>query len=285
MRNGKMKRFIRIFFSFATLSLTMVLVVGIRSQALGEQEPFTNSIGMKFVSIPAGSFLMGSNNGHSDERPVHKVTLTRSFFMQTAEVTQGQWKRVMGNNPSNFKSGKMVFTRSPAPQKVVCDDDCPVERVSWNDAQQFIRKLNQMEGTNKYRLPTEAEWEYACRAGTTTSYSWGEQNPVIEFEPSNGARFDAYALLIGPYSVGAYAPNPWGLYDMHGNVWEWCQDWYGEYPGKDVTDPSGPSSGERRVLRGGSWRSDAGFMRSANRVRLNPDGGGVNCGFRIAKDF
>ena len=204
-----------------------------------------SSIGMEFIPIPPGSFMMGSpsnESGRYDNEKQHRVTLTKGFHMQTTEVTQRQWKAVMGNNPSNFKN---------------CGDNCPVEEVSWNDVQDFIRKLNQREGGSKYRLPTEAEWEYAARAGTTTRFSFGDDE----------GRLGEYAWYSGnsgrkTHSVGQKTPNAWDLYDMHGNVWEWCQDWYGDYPSGSVTDSIGPSSGSRRVIRGGSWGNKPPGLRS-----------------------
>jgi len=223
-----------------------------------------NDLGMRFMLIPAGSFMMGSPSSErerdSDERQ-HKVKLTKGFYMQTTEVTQGQWKAVMGNNPSKFNG-----------------DDRPVEKVSWNDVQAFMRKLNNKEGTEKYRLLTEAEWEYACRAGSTTRFCFGDSD----------GQLGKYAWYSGNSSskthpVGQKKPNAWGLYDMHGNVWEWCQDWYGDYPSGHVTDPKGPSSGSYRVGRGGGWGGDAGYCRSARRGRYTPGGGGSNLGFRLAR--
>jgi len=198
------------------------------------------------------------------EHPQHRVTISKPFYMQATEVTQDQWKRVMGSNPSNFKN---------------CGDNCPVERVSWNDVQEFIGKLNQMEGGNKYRLPTEAEWEYACRAGSTTRFCFGNDKD----------RLGEYAWYRGnsrkrTHRVGEKQPNSWGLHDMHGNVWEWCQDWYGDYFSGSVTDPKGPSSGSGLVLRGGSWRGDARDCRSAFRTRGEPSGRNELIGFRLARN-
>jgi len=221
---------------------------------------FTNSTGMTFVQIPAGTFMMGSPssepNRASDETQ-HRVTLTKPFYMQTTEVTQGQWKAVMGNNPSHFNS---------------CGDSCPVEQVSWNDCQEFIRKLNQREGNGAYRLPTEAEWEYACRAGTTGPY-YTDLDRAGWYSGNSNNR---------THPVAQKTPNAWGLYDMHGNVYEWCQDWFGDYPGGSVTDPKGSSSGGSRVIRGGSWRLYARNCRSAYRCYNTPDVRNNNNGFRVA---
>ena len=202
----------------------------------------------------------------------HRVTLTKGFFLQTTEVTQGQWKAVMESNPSHFTS---------------CGDDCPVEKVSWNDVQDFIRKLNRMKEKRKYRLPTETEWEYACRAGTKTPFSYGrclstDQANYHGDSPLNGCSKGKDRKKTLP--VGSLSPNAWGLYDMHGNVWEWCQDRYGKYPSNFVTDPEGPSSGSVRVTRGGSWLHDAGRCRSSNRSRTDPDDKFFDLGFRLACD-
>ncbi|MCG2759234.1 MAG: formylglycine-generating enzyme family protein [Desulfobacteraceae bacterium] len=230
----------------------------------GPGKEFVNSIGMKFVLIPAGSFMMGSPSSEperdSDENQ-HRVTLTKGFYMGVTEVTQGQWREIMGSNPSNFKG-----------------DNLPVEQVSWNDCQEFIRKLNLQEGGNKYRLPTEAEWEYACRAGSTSRFCFGDSDGSLEqyaWYNSNSSN--------KTHPVAQKKPNEWGLYDMHGNVWEWCQDWFGDYPSGHVADPDGPSSGSFRVRRGGSWFSYAGVCRSASRHDGTPGGRGGHLGFRLAR--
>jgi formylglycine-generating enzyme required for sulfatase activity len=204
----------------------------------------TNKAGIEFVLIPAGSFMMGSTNGDADERPVHKVTIEYPFYMGKYEVTQAQWQAVMGNNPSHFKD---------------CDN-CPVEQVSWDDAQGFIRKLNQMNDGYRYRLPTEAEWEYACRAGTTGDYGAGNLSEMAWHFENSGSK---------THAVGSKQPNAWSLADMHGNVWEWCEDWYHQtYSGAPTDGTAWLSGGEQRaarVRRGGSWYHYATYLRSANR--------------------
>jgi formylglycine-generating enzyme required for sulfatase activity len=237
---------------------------------------FTNSLGMRFVLIPAGSFMMGSparEPQRFDDERQHRVSISRAFYMQITEVTQGQWYEVMGDNPSHFKN---------------CGDDCPVEKISWYDVQSFIRNLNQREGTKKYRLPTEAEWEYTCRAGTNTPFFFGECLSTDE------ANYDGNCPMPGcpkgrnreePIPVANFPPNAWGLYGMHGNVWEWCQDWYGPYPLDSVTDPTGSPSGEKHVLRGGSWRCCAKCSRSANRGLGFPGCRNNYFGFRVARTF
>jgi formylglycine-generating enzyme required for sulfatase activity len=201
------------------------------------EEVITNYPDMKFVYIPPGTFMMGSppeEKGRYDRETLHEVTLTKGFYLQTTQVTQAQWKAVMGNNPSRFQG---------------CDD-CPVETVFWNDVQDFIRKLNQREGKDIYRLPTEAEWEYTARAGSTTGYCFGDDESLL----SEYAWYDKNSENK-THPVATRKPNAWGLYDMHGNVWEWCEDRYGDYPSGKVTDPVGTSDGSFRVLRGGGWFS------------------------------
>ena len=231
---------------------------------------FTNSIGMKFVWIPPGSFMMGSPNEESGRNPdetQHKVTLTKGFYMGVYTVTQEQWKEVMGNNPSNFKGEKNL----------------PVEMVSWDDCQDFIKKL--LEKDKKfYRLPTEAEWEYACRAGTTTPFHFGEtistkqSNYNGEFVYGKGEK-GAYRKMTMP--VGSFPANAFGLYDMHGNVWQWVLDWPEKAWQKEVVDPQGPDTGKLRVVRGGSWSVFPGDTRSASREWIGPHDRSRHCGFRI----
>ena len=239
----------------------------------GPGDRFTNSLGMAFVYIPRGEFMMGSPSnepGRDDDETQHRVTLTKGFYMGTTEVTQGQWKAVTGSNPSRFKD---------------CGDDCPVEKVSWNDVQAFIQKLNRREGET-YRLPTEAEWEYAARAGTTTPFTYGRclstnqanYNGDYPLEGCGKGEDRSRTIPVGSLN----APNAWGLHDMHGNVWEWCADWYGDYPSGSVIDPAGPLAGSDRVLRGGSWSSIAGYCRSAYRGYGTPSRRGNNGGFRLA---
>jgi formylglycine-generating enzyme required for sulfatase activity len=209
----------------------------------------TNSLGMKFVLIPAGELQMGSANGFEDEKPVHTVRISQAFYLGKHEVTQAQWQAVMGSNPSQFAG----------------DPQRPVERVSWDDVQAFVQKLNAREGGAQYRLPTEAEWEYAARAGSQTAYSFGDDAAQL-------GQYAWYDKNAGgtTHPVGQLQPNAWGLYDMHGNVWEWVQDWYGAYPAAAAVDPAGPAAGSYRVIRGGSWFYDAGGCRSAFRHRVDP---------------
>ena len=203
-----------------------------------------NTIDMKFVRIEEGEFMMGSD-GYGSVQPVHKVKISKPFYLGTYPVTQREWKAVMGENPSAFKG-----------------NDLPVERVSWNDVQEFIKKLNQKEGADMYRLPSEAEWEYACRAGTTTWYSFGDDESKLgdyAWYDSNSGR--------KTHPVGQKMPNPWGLYGMHGNVWEWVQDLYHSNCNGAPTDGSAweSGSGSGRVSRGGGWYLDARRCLSAYR--------------------
>ena len=229
---------------------------------LGAEEPFSiaeNSIGMKFVLIPPGKFIMGDE----DEGPEHEVTLTKGFWIGKYPVTQAQWEEVMQNNPSHYRS-----------------NDRPVDSVSWYDVQEFIERLNGMENLeNHYRLPTEAQWEYACRGGTSTEYCFGDSEEELE----EYAWYDDNSR-DKTHPVGQKKPNAWGLNDMHGNVWEWCQDCYGDYPSNylgSITDPQGPSSGSNQVLRGGCWGFNAWYCRSAYRIRRFPRYRNWYVGFRL----
>jgi len=256
------------------ISIRLERVVAERPAVSGQAgQKFTNNLGMEFVYIPPGSFMMGSpssESGRDNDEKQHRVTLTRGFYMQTTEVTQGQWVEVMGTKPW---SG----------EKYVRDDPGnPAAYVSWNNCRDFIRKLNQMEGGNKYRLPTEAEWEYACRAGSSTRFCFGDSDSRL----GDYAWYDKNAWNVGEkyaHKVGTKRPNAWGLYDMHGNVYEWCQDWSGDYSSDSVTDPTGPSSGSYRVNRGGSWSHGAGSCRSADRGGLEPGRRGDDLGFRLSR--
>ena len=228
---------------------------------------------LELVLIPAGEFMMGSKykpaelrkrgpGGHMKwwwgEHPRHEVTITKPFYLGKHEVTQAQWQRVMGANPSAFKGGPKF----------------PVEQVNWNDCQEFIKKLNaRFKGKLAFRLPTEAEWECACRAGTDTPFHFGEK---ITTDLANYNGLSAWDGYKGKdrgktTAAGSFKANPWGLHDMAGNVWEACAGWYGTYAKEAQTDPKGPEKGSCRVLRGGSWYDTPDRCRSASRALCVPD--------------
>ena len=214
------------------------------------------------VYVEGGTFTMGATSEQQEpgynEKPTHRVSLS-SFYIGKYEVTQALWKAVMGSNPSNWKG-----------------DNLPVENVSWNDCQTFLRKLNAMTGKN-FRLPTEAEWEYAARGGNLSrgyQYSGSKKiDDVAWYRNNSGSK---------THNVGTKAPNELGIYDMSGNVWEWCQDWYGDYHSYSQTNPTGPSSGANRVYRGGSWGSGAWLCRVAFRDKYTPGSRGNGLGLRLA---
>jgi formylglycine-generating enzyme required for sulfatase activity len=246
-------------------SIPMLLsLFGGAFDAQAAEKTHTNSIGMEFILIPAGSFTMGADknfeDADDDEMPQHRVTIGKPFYLGKYEVTQAQWTVVMGNNPSKFKGR-----------------DNPVEEVSWEDAQAFIKRLNQKEGHNRYRLPTEAEWEYAARAGTTGAYSFGD-------DANSLGRYAWYLDNSGKktHPVGRKEANAWGLCDMHGNVREWVLDWFDDYSSAGTPDPGEPSPGGSRVYRGGGWKDCARLCRAASRSWGVPDACRGDLGFRLA---
>ena len=256
--------------TFALLTPMVFAVVPIRDKQNDPPKHFTNSIGMKFVWLPPGTFTMGSPKEEKERKPEefqHRVTLTKGFYMGVYAVTQEEWQAVMGKNPSFFKGDKKL----------------PVERISWDHCQDFVKKMREKD-MKPYRLPTEAEWEFACRAGTTTPFHFGDN---ISTDQANYLGDLVYADgKKGVYrkktmSVGGFPANAWGLHDMHGNVWQRCQDWYGEYPQQDVVDPQGPSMGKERVMRGGAWGIPPDYVRSACRYHLVPTWGDDAIGLRV----
>jgi formylglycine-generating enzyme required for sulfatase activity len=240
----------------------------------------TNTIGMTLNKIPAGTFMMGSpgsETGRGDDETQHEVTISKAFYMQTTEVTRGQWTAVMGTEPWK---GVVPFLGN-----VKKGTNYPACYVSREDAVAYCKKLSEKEGKT-YRLPTEAEWEYACRAGTETAWSFGDDEKVL----GDYAWYDKNAKDIGEgyaHQVGRKKPNAFGLYDMHGNVSEWCHDYYGEdyYKQSSEKDPTGLSSGSSRVLRGGTWRLNSGFTRSAFRYRFGADTRNFSNGFRLVREL
>lgn len=241
----------------------------------------TNSIGMKLLQIPTGDFYMGSDRGNPDERPVHKVKLTRPFWIGQTEVTQEQWLKVMGTPCWKERE----YCHEGLQHAATC--------IDWFDAVEFCRKLTDLEHdagileeNERYSLPTEAQWEYSCRAGTVTLYSYGDDPNLLSYFAwwgaiwgDGNAKHEQY-----PHDVATKKPNPWGLYDMHGNVYEWCSDWYAaDYYGKSSReDPKGPDHGDFRVLRSGGWITYAHFCRSTIRFPDNPpEGRWQHVGFRV----
>ncbi len=224
-------------------------------------------LSMEMLWVKPGTFEMGSPSSEktrADDETPHTVTLSQGFYLGKHEVTQSEWEKVMGSNPSHFNGA-----------------DRPVERVSWTAVTSFCEKLTELERKAGrlpsgmfYQLPTEAQWEYACRAGTTTTFSFGDELTAKDsnFDRSVGETTD----------VGKYPANAWGFHDMHGNVWEWCADWYGDYPAGAVRDPVGPADGSYRVLRDGSWLATAFFARSAIRYGSGPAFSFNFLGFRLS---
>ena len=267
-----MPRQISIFLSSMVIFGMIQLGSQVRAQPAKE---ITNSIGMKLVLIPKGTFMMGSPEGEEardEDETQHEVTISKDYYLGVTEVTQGQYEKVMGANPSYFQGDKIKGSSS----------NHPVEMVSWKDAVEFCKKLSELPEEKAagrvYRLPTEAQWEYACRAGSETAYSFGESSKSL-------ADYDWFGEHIKgqTHPVGKKKPNAWGLYDMHGNVWEWCSDWYGEYPNGAVSDPVGPLKGSDRVNRGGSFGNIATLCRSASRSGFDPSSYYRDCiGFRVA---
>lgn len=233
---------------------------------------------MEFVEIPAGSFTMGSplnETGREPSEVSHTVFISQSFYIQRTEVTLQQWRAVMGK--------RWFFQRKG-------DEKAPVSSVSWHDCIEYINKLNLIEKKGLYRLPTEAQWEYVCRAKSTSAFFWGDHIDCTKAMFGNNQNKSTECLDYlqnkhlpqnCPAPAKSYPANAWGVYDMHGNVWEWCQDWYGEYSSKPVTDPSGPESGNMKIRRGGSWFKHGISLRCANRAYGHPASRFNTTGFRL----
>ena len=243
--------------------LTALLGCPARPPRAGDTRTFD---GISFQWCPSGTFTMGSPEnevGQNDDETPHAVTLTEGFWLSTFEVTQDQWLEVMASNPSSTEGGGL-----------------PVDNMSWNDVQEFLANLNSAKASAAYRLPTEAQWEYAYRAGATTRFYWGDD--------ADGTEADEHAWYSDNsgsdiHPVGGKEPNDWGLHDMAGNVSEFCQDFYGDYPEDSVTDPEGPDTGEYRIVRGGGFFSDRPFFRAAVRDRSQQQGGDSGRGFRLLR--
>ena len=262
--------------------LILFLVVCPMKSAVSSENIYINSIGMEFVLIPSGKFIMGSppheigRDGKGREQQ-HEVVIGRPFYIQTTEVTLKQWRSIMG---------KKLFSKRKGA------DDMPVVKVSWYDCINFIKRLNKLnEGV--YRLPTEAEWEYACRAGSSTAYFWGDtidcSKAMYGNKKSKSKECIDYVkskkLTINQATrVKSYSPNAWGLYDMHGNVWEWCQDLFLDYSNEYTQDPKGDYLDTIRTKRGGSWSSEGWSCRSANRAHAHPAYRIKSTGFRLVRE-
>ena len=295
------------FSLFAIASLSVVATILNCGESLAQSpKVITNSIGMKLVLIPKGTFTMGapvSEVGSEDDEQQHQVTIGKDYYLAIHEVTQAQYKKVTGRNPSQF-NGHVLAERIPAKKhpvtgrtikeaRIVPKDTSsfPVDSVTWDDAVYFCERLSNLPEEKKagrvYRLPTEAEWEYACRAGSKTPFIFGDSETTL----NNCAWYRQNSRENGgshrPHPVGTKNPNAWGLFDMHGNTSEWCHDWYDDYPHGAVSDPKGPSSGsdslgDGRVLRGGSYRREAKDCRSAARDSCSPSYRSQSNGFRVA---
>jgi formylglycine-generating enzyme required for sulfatase activity len=253
-----------------SIKVALTLVISTLSSQAAQAVDYKSFAGIRFVKIEAGCFLMGRDTELKENSPVelpqHRVCIEKPFYLGETEVTQKQWEDVMGSNPSKYKA---LYK--------------PVEKVNWNDAQEFIKKLNAQEGSNKFRLPTEAEWEYAARAGSTTLYSFGDDSKKL----AEYAWFGNEGYHGTSKEVGTKKPNEWGLSDMHGNVWEWVQDWYDPnyYHSSPEKDPQGPEKGEYRVYRGGSWVGKAINLRSSLRYSGLPVSRTSDIGFRLLREI
>ncbi len=268
------------------------------AKKLGVPVAMENSVGMRFVLIPAGTFMMGSRDSAAevarrcnmpnaqagwfqDEHPSHKVTLTGAFYMSIHEVTQGSYEAV--TSPTRKETDKKPTDEFP---DGFTGENHPMLKVSWTDAEKFCMTLGSQEAEKgrPYSLPTEAQWEYACRAGTSAPFSFGETISTDQANYHGGYTYGEGSKGLNrekPSPVGSFPPNQWGLHDMHGNVGEWCADRYADYDGGDATDPVGPEEGNQRVLRGGSWRSYPGACRCGFRLRRDERSNSDNIGFRV----
>ncbi len=248
--------------------LCTLLLAAWSSPVFGQQlKEITNSIGMKLVLIHAGSFTMGSpisEEGRREDESPHEVTISKSFYLGMYEVTQTEYEKVTGVSPSRFKGSLL-----------------PVEMVSWEDSVLFCERLSELQkekdSEREYRLPTEAEWEYACRATSTASFCFGDKQESL----GDYTWFHGNSGRV-PHPVGEKKANRWGLFDMHGNVFEWCQDWYAEYPAGEETDPQGPQGGSTRVRRGGCWFFVSKYCRASLRDAGAPPLRSADIGFRVA---
>ena len=274
LRSVRRRRVFQVALGVAVLLFVAVAQDVLRAPQLAHpvtwKEPHS---GMEFVLVRAGAFTMGTPDHEMDREPgetPHVVRLTRPFYLGRYEVTQEEWARVMGEHPSHFQG---------------CGPRCPVERVTWFNAQEFIRRLN-ARGRTGFRLPTEAEWEYACRAGRSEAFgrhaSLSSRDANIHGEYPYNAPKGVFRKR--PVGVGYFPANPWGLFDMSGNVWEWVQDWHCPYPEEAVADPVGDCATKHRVIRGGSWLFNGASARCGLRYTHQPEHSGYSLGLRLAHD-
>jgi len=261
-----------------SISLFFIIILLIGFISCKDETPFSIKepvLGMEFVKIKKGSFGMGDYENLVDSEALHKVKITKDYWLGKTEVTQAQWQRIMGI--------KELHPQKPSPFRNV-NPNYPIVSVSYFDIEIFIEKLNDLSNEYQFRLPTEAEWEYACRAGTKTTFSFGVflNDSVANYNSEIPSRHSLLGVYLGrPESVGSYPPNQWGLYDMHGNVWEWVSDWYTSYIKETATNPTGPTDGIEKVIRGGSWYFGAENAKSSYRRTHAPNLWGFSIGFRI----
>lgn len=247
-----------------------------REESYSIETFIVNGVSFNMIPVEHGTFIMGSESGLSDERPVHSVTISKDFYIGETEVTQALWKAVTGHSPTS--EGKAWSSANGL------GNDFPAYYISWNDCQEFIAKLNELT-EQKFRMPTEAEWEFAARGGKKSEgyiYSGSNNLDAVGWYDDNDAIFGPAFPDYGLHTVKSKLPNELGIYDMSGNVWEWCSDWYGTYSSSSVTDPAGPATGSYRVIRGGSWFYGATHCRSANRDDYTPTIRDNDLGFRLA---
>ncbi|OQY53277.1 MAG: sulfatase [Desulfobacteraceae bacterium 4572_89] len=255
------------------------ILISLSQAGQANEHKITNTLGMTFILVKPGSFMMGSpetEQGRDANEILHEIKIKRPYYLQTTEVTLKQWRSIMGKKWLRKRSGT---------------GDIPVTRVSYYDCLKFINKLNKKK-MGVYRLPTEAEWEYACRAGTTTAYHWGNSIDCSRAMYGNNTKKSKTCILFfssmnippnGPAPVKTFAPNPWGFYDMHGNVWEWCADEYTDYLTHKKEKGYSTMESETRIRRGGSWFKYEQSLRSANRAYAHPGAKFITTGFRLVR--
>jgi len=232
-------------------------------------------LGMEFIKIKKGSFLMGDRQNLNDSERIHEVHLTYDYWLGKTEVTQAQWRQLMGDAE--------LHPEKPSPFRNM-NPDFPIVSISYHDIELFLEKLNDVSTDYQFRLPTEAEWEYACRAGSKTPFSYGTKltNRLANYNASFKSKYSEEGIFLrSPTPVGSYPANQWGLYDMHGNAWEWVSDWYAPYAADPVINPTGPDTGKEKIIRGGSWYFGAAYAKSSSRRIHEPQLWGFSIGFRL----